>query len=150
MTWKRNPVFLFFFSDFPPCHDGQFRCDNALCIPARWRCDGYKVRMITLQINLQRIILSPQDCTDGTDEKNCTAVSCPDNKFHCPQVMSSQAPGRTLTVIPPIETNSCYSPEEQSTGFHLFIFSLSGLYLVGKFSEMQSKTQTPNSLLPCI
>ena len=29
---------------------------------------------------------SLQDCTDGTDEKNCTAVSCPDNKFHCPQV----------------------------------------------------------------
>ena len=30
-------------SDFPPCHSGQFRCHNALCIPARWRCDGYKV-----------------------------------------------------------------------------------------------------------
>ncbi len=31
------------FLDFPPCHSGQFRCENALCIPARWRCDGYKV-----------------------------------------------------------------------------------------------------------
>ena len=30
-------------SDFPPCHSGQFRCENSLCIPARWRCDGYKV-----------------------------------------------------------------------------------------------------------
>ena len=27
-----------------------------------------------------------QDCTDGTDESNCTAVSCPDDKFNCPQV----------------------------------------------------------------
>ena len=33
-----------------------------------------------------RIISFAQDCTDGTDEKNCTAVSCPDNKFNCPQV----------------------------------------------------------------
>ena len=32
------------------------------------------------------LIITAQDCTDGTDEKNCTAVSCPDNKFHCPQV----------------------------------------------------------------
>ena len=41
MIWKIQTISL--FPDFPPCHDGQFRCDNALCIPARWRCDGYKV-----------------------------------------------------------------------------------------------------------
>ena len=50
---------------FPACHSGQFRCQNGLCIPNRWRCDGYS------------------DCADNSDEKNCT-VGCLDNKFLCP------------------------------------------------------------------
>lgn len=54
-------------SDFPPCHVGQFRCENALCIPASFHCDGYR------------------DCQDGTDEQNCTAIACPGNKFLCPE-----------------------------------------------------------------
>ncbi|VVD04124.1 unnamed protein product [Leptidea sinapis] len=52
---------------FPPCHIGQFRCNNALCIPVTYHCDGYK------------------DCADGTDEANCTAITCPDNKYLCPK-----------------------------------------------------------------
>lgn len=63
-------LFHFFFSnktDFPPCHVGQFRCTNALCIPANFHCDGY------------------HDCSDESDEANCTAIACPDNKFLCPR-----------------------------------------------------------------
>lgn len=53
--------------DFPPCHGGQFRCQNALCIPATFHCDGF------------------HDCSDESDEANCTAIACPDNKFLCPR-----------------------------------------------------------------
>ncbi|KAH7969378.1 hypothetical protein HPB52_017497 [Rhipicephalus sanguineus] len=39
-----------------PCKADQFRCmDNGECIPMKWKCDGN------------------EDCTDGSDEKKCTA-----------------------------------------------------------------------------
>lgn len=31
----------FFFADFPACHAGQFRCQNALCIPATFHCGKF-------------------------------------------------------------------------------------------------------------
>lgn len=62
------------FSDFPPCHVGQFRCANALCIPATRHCDGYS------------------DCNDGSDEANCTAIACPSDKFLCPRGGSQSTP----------------------------------------------------------
>ena len=63
-----------FCSDFPLCRGVQFRCANALCIPAAFHCDGY------------------QDCSDGSDEVNCTAIACPDNKFLCPNGGANRGP----------------------------------------------------------
>lgn len=77
--------FIFFFEfkqacNFPPCHGGQFRCANALCIPASFHCDGY------------------HDCgeSDESDEANCTSIACPDNKFLCPR----GGPNNTPKCIP--------------------------------------------------
>lgn len=61
-------------ADFPPCHHAQFRCTNALCIPYNFHCDGY------------------HDCADESDEANCTAIACPDNKFLCPRGGSNGSP----------------------------------------------------------
>lgn len=58
---------FFFRPGFPACTADQFRCANALCIPTSYQCDGYK------------------DCEDGSDEKSCTNIACPGNKYLCPK-----------------------------------------------------------------
>ena len=45
-----------------------------------------KISIIYIIYYLYYLYFLFQDCTDGTDESNCTAVSCPDDKFNCPQV----------------------------------------------------------------
>lgn len=64
--FSSNYISTLVSTDFPACHGGQFRCANALCIPLSYHCDGYR------------------DCVDGSDEANCTAIACPENKFLCP------------------------------------------------------------------
>lgn len=41
----------------PRCEDNQFRCNDGLCIPASWQCDGDK------------------DCSDDSDELECIGES---------------------------------------------------------------------------
>uniref|UniRef100_A0AAY5KVE9 EGF-like domain-containing protein n=1 Tax=Esox lucius TaxID=8010 RepID=A0AAY5KVE9_ESOLU len=47
------------------CISGQFQCANGQCIDSDWRCDGI------------------QDCTDDTDELNCSPPSCNSQQFKC-------------------------------------------------------------------
>ena len=60
-----------------------------------------KISILSIIYYLYYLYFPFQDCTDGTDESNCTAVSCPDDKFNCPQVRhyASLQPGHVHTVM---------------------------------------------------
>ncbi|CAF3633954.1 unnamed protein product [Rotaria sordida] len=58
--------FLLLYSITDACGINEWRCETGgRCIPLSWRCN---------RIN---------DCTDGSDERNCTYPRCSDSQFDC-------------------------------------------------------------------
>ncbi|KAI7789745.1 putative low-density lipoprotein receptor-related protein 2 [Triplophysa rosa] len=55
-------VFIFVSDVCGECSGNQWQCDDGVCIPHRWHCDGVS------------------DCQDGSDEMAC---SCPPRDFEC-------------------------------------------------------------------
>ncbi|GAB6018639.1 hypothetical protein CHUAL_000319 [Chamberlinius hualienensis] len=47
------------------CSEGHYSCNNHLCIPSVWRCDG------------------DNDCGDYSDERNCGVSTCGTSQFTC-------------------------------------------------------------------
>lgn len=47
------------------CSANQFACNNGVCIPEFWKCDG------------------DNDCGDNSDEVNCNRSTCSPNNFEC-------------------------------------------------------------------
>lgn len=86
------------------CAANQFTCNNNVCIPEFWKCDGDNdCGDHSDEINCNRATCSPnnfecddskcipkywvcdldRDCKDGRDELNCTYVNCTDTQFKC-------------------------------------------------------------------
>lgn len=51
--------------DAHTCAPTFFACQNGVCVPGQWHCDGV------------------DDCGDMSDEKNCTHTSCGPKQFRC-------------------------------------------------------------------
>ena len=51
-------MFCVFLSAPMKCLQDEFACSNGACLKKNWHCDGR------------------DDCSDGSDEKNCSKFSC--------------------------------------------------------------------------
>lgn len=47
------------------CSEIEFQCSSGSCLPANWKCDG------------------TADCSDGSDESNCSVSTCSEFSFRC-------------------------------------------------------------------
>lgn len=86
------------------CAANQFACDNNVCIPEFWKCDGDNdCGDNSDEQHCHRATCSPsnfecdddkcipkywlcdldRDCRDGRDEFNCTYLNCTDSQFKC-------------------------------------------------------------------
>lgn len=87
------------------CSSNQFACNNSVCIPEFWKCDGDNdCGDNSDETNCNRATCSPanfecdgnkcipkywvcdmdRDCKDGKDEQNCTYANCTDQlRFKC-------------------------------------------------------------------
>ncbi|KAG5337450.1 SORL protein, partial [Acromyrmex charruanus] len=86
------------------CSSNQFACNNNVCIPEFWKCDGDNdCGDNSDEIQCNRATCSPnnfecddnkcipkywvcdldRDCKDGKDEMNCTYSNCTETQFRC-------------------------------------------------------------------
>ena len=86
------------------CANNQFACDNGVCIPEFWKCDGDNdCGDNSDELQCHRTTCSPnnfecddakcipkywlcdldRDCRDGRDEMHCTYLNCTESQFKC-------------------------------------------------------------------